>query len=196
MRARVLTAALLVTAVWAVARSKPAHDAPQAQPTRQIKLVDGGSTALPVVSALEAGRPAELAPARKVTMRAPKPREASGPTIAESNPAELIPEVRPTTSSTVEAMHNMDMAPLPIAPAAGQGILASNGDFAGRAMPAEHGRDPAIIIRGGMGGARDDCDLHRRGGGFGIAINRSSPMLGGVEVGGHGMSYPRGTRIR
>ena len=195
MRARILIAALLVTGIWALARSKPGQDARPVQPTRQIKLVDEGSANLPVVSALEAGRPAELAPARRTISPAASPDKAAGVARAQVTATELIPEVRPAISSTTEAMHHMAMAPLPVAPAPGPGTLASSGDFASRPMPVEHGRDPAIIIRGGMGGARDDCDLHRRGG-YGIAINRSAPMLGGIELGRGGMTYPRGTRIR
>jgi len=195
VRARTLIAALLVTGVWALARSKPARVAEPAVPARQIKLVDDGSANLPVVSALEAGRPAELAPARKAVARVAGPEKAAAIATAEVAPAEPVPNVRPSISSTTEPMHHMAMEPLPVAQAPGLGTLASSGDFDRRSMPTEHSRDPAIIIRGGMGGARDDCDLHRRGG-FGIAINRSAPMMGGIELGSNPMPLPRGTRIR
>lgn len=197
MRVRILIAALLVTGVWAIARSKPGRMAQPAQATRQIKLVDEGSASAPVVSALEAGRPSTLAPARKAITRAPGVEKAAAVAAAEVTPADLLPEVRPAISSTTEAMHNMAMSPLPVAASPGAGTLASSGDFGHRSMPMpmEHSRDPQIIIRGGMGGARDDCDLHR-GGGFGIAINRSTPMFGAPELGRNPTPYPRGTRIR
>lgn len=193
MRARILIAALLVTGIWALARSRPG---PTAQPeaARQIKLVDEASPAAPVVSALEAGRPAELAPARRVAARTVGPREAAPVPVSQPAPS-LIPEVHPSVSSTTEAMDHMAMAsmPAPVAPAQGSGTLASNNGESHWPM-AGNGRDPAIIIRGGMGGARDDCDLHRRGGG--IAINRSVGMFGGIELGRNPTPYPPGTRIR
>jgi len=198
VRGRILIAALLATGVWAVARSKPSHNAQPVQPARKIQLVDGGRSDLPVVSDLEAGQ-SRLALVRKPVPRAVRSPEkaAAGVAAAEAVSTELVPEVRPTISSTTEALHHMAMAPLPVAPAPGLGTLASSGDFDRRATPVEHSRDPAIIIRGGMGGARDNCDLHRRGaGGYGIAINRSAPMLGGIELGSNPMPLPRGTRIR
>ena len=194
MRARILIAALLVTGIWAIARSRPA---PTARPeaARQIKLVDEASPVAPVVSALEAGRPTELAPARRIAARVPGPREAAPVPVSQPAPS-LIPEIHPSVSSTTEAMDHMAMAsmPAPVAPAQGTGTLASNSSESHWPMGNDHGRDPAIIIRGGMGGARDDCDLHRRGGG--IAINRSVGMLGGMELGRNPTPYPAGTRIR
>jgi len=195
VRVRIFIAALVVTGVWAIARSKPSHLSQPGQPTRQIKLVDEGAANPPVVSALEAGRAAELAPARKAITRQAVPQQAEGVASAAVAPAELVPTVRPAISSTTESLHHMAMEPLPVAAAPGLGTLASSGDFDRRPLPTEHSRDPAIIIRGGMGGARDDCDLHRRGG-YGIAINRSTSMFGGMETGSHPMPLPRGTRIR
>jgi len=84
-------------------------------------------------------------------------------------------------------------ATLPVVQASG--IARVFGSEEPQDRPAGGSRGPAIIIRGGMGGPLDDCDLHRRrGGGVGIAINRSLPSFGSSgEIGR--TSYPAGRRF-
>lgn len=101
-----------------------------------------------------------------------------------------------TTSAVQEAPGLGDLATVPAStlPAA-RG--PSSGDFEGHRSPTDGlSPDPLVILRGGRGGLRDDCDLHNRGA-RPAAVNRMAPPIGG-GYGGSGTrtSYPAGLRIR
>jgi hypothetical protein len=222
VRERTFIAAALVTGLWAVACSKPDSEispAPdrKSSETAPINLVSTPAPDAPVVSNLEAGRDPRLALPRPLVRKpAELPVRGSGAaTVAHANgeashahaaaaAAALVPTMRVTTTSVASVAPDVVPAALPPAATVGGGVAigmdASGSDGSGR-YPAVVSRGPAIIIRGGMGSARDDCDLHRRpgfgafGGGGPVAVNRMAPPLG-RSMGGPMIANPAGLRIR
>ena len=185
MRARILIVAALMAGVWAAARFKPTSENSRhldndatGRPGEVLRVNAPGSDD-PVVSDLEARPTAELALVRPVERKTVAPRAPRRAGEAKPDPATLVaalvPEMRATTTSRAEAPLHLAQAPLPASPTPGEG--RSGGD--GADQPADGGRGPAIIIRGG-GSARDPCALHGpRTRGPGIAINTTLPPLGG-----------------
>ncbi|HEV8151213.1 MAG TPA: hypothetical protein VGP61_13605 [Gemmatimonadales bacterium] len=109
-------------------------------------------------------------------------------------PAQLTPVV---ASSAAEVERPLDLMPIPSASPAPAAPVApaeegwQAGTYHGHQVEAggssagSSPRGPGILIRGGMGGTDDKCDLRPRSWRGGIAINRSAPSFGG---------YPQGIR--
>ena len=189
MRNRLILAAFAFIAVAAVALSRPSGPEASA-PSREINLAGSQEAQAPVVSALEAGRPAELTRAATSARGA---EQRSGRRVAAQTAhqhalaaIEVAPEVR-TTSLTITPSTGMEAAPMAAAipePAPASTPYTERAYaprfYTGEAVPQTRG--PAILIRGGMGRVDDDCDLHR-GNRFGarntggIAINRMTPGI-------------------
>lgn len=203
MRKRILIAALVATGIWAAARFKPTSDVDAAGTGRKILLVEAAGAGAPVVSALEAGLATKLTLARPVVTAGRRAVVSSG-TAGQSHAevmhdhaamamAEPAPAMHMSTTSAAVLTPQSGSAALPVVQASGIALVFGSDQPEHR--PAGPGFEPAIIIRGGMGGARDDCDLHRRrGGGVGIAINRSVPSFGTSREIGR-TSYPSGMRL-
>jgi len=192
---RILIAALLTTGIWAAARFKPVSENGDPNTGRKILLVEGAGTGAPVVSALEAGLATKLTSIRPIALKVASRRAVSTGTTGQHAAvalAEMAPAMHMSTTSTLLTPQS-GSGTLPVVRASGIALVFGSDEPEHR--PAGTGFEPAIIIRGGMGGARDDCDLHRRrGGGVGIAINRSLPSFGSRgEIGR--TSYPAGTRF-
>jgi hypothetical protein len=220
VRERTFIAAALATGLWAVACSKPdseSSQAPDRKASETVNLVTPAAPEAPVVSSLEAGRDPRLALPRPLVRKpAELPVRGNGTaTVAHANgeashahaaaaTAALVPTMQVTTTSLATVAPDITPAPLPLAAAPNVGTAigmdASSSDGSTR-FPAVGTRGPAIIIRGGMGGIRDDCDLHRRpgfgafGGGGPVAVNRIAPPPG-RSMGGPMIANPAGLRIR
>jgi hypothetical protein len=219
VRERTFIAAALVTGIWAAACSKPGSEASrtlrQSADSARVNLVSTPAPDAPVVSNLEAGRDPRLALPRPLVRKpAELPvRGSGGATVAQANgeaahahaAAALVPTMRVTTTSLASVAPDVAPSVLPLAAATGGHAIGSDGSEGsseGSArLPSVVSRGPAIIIRGGMGSARDDCDLHRRpgfgafGGGGGAAVNRMAPSPG-RSMGGPMSANPSGLRIR
>jgi hypothetical protein len=194
VRGHILVATAVVTAGWLAACSKPASQAGKSA-DRRLQLVESPKAPTAVVSDLEAGRP-HTALAGSARKQAPKPVETLTERQPIAGPA-LVPLLSATSNSL--AAPTLDLAPVPAAPEPAAPVVAedpmSTGGYHGHHAVAQTpmgagvgggmGRGPTIIIRGGMGGPDDDCDL-RRGHGLGAAVNRLAPPLGG--------GFPRGIR--
>lgn len=153
------------------------------EPVRDVSLVQPAVADAPLVSPLEAGKPAPV--------RAPIRRPAPRPRL---DPVALVAMDRaPTVSASATlAVSEIVAAPMPAAPAAeplevvvGRGAEPWYG--VGQAItpdPAGGRRGPSVVIRGGRGGIHDDCDIHRPGmRRVPLAINQVAPPR---------MSFPRG----
>ena len=162
----------------------------QGTASRQIELavpapVDGG-----VASDLEVGRSAGV-PVRAVPAlrRTQTPKVAPAPLTELAAPVSALSPVVTTPSDAA-----LDLVAVPVAQPQPEpettGGLGSGRDqmihamHQGDGMGADPGHSgtgggPTIILRGGMGGVHDKCDLRPRGfAGGGIAINRLAPGLG------------------
>ena len=186
----IIPAAAGVVLAALVACSGPATP-DKAEASRPILL----PTALPsgdgVASDLETGRTAkanETAQPRRVptTARAVKPALAA-----------LAPVPAHVMNAGTAAEPALELMAAPVAPPVSEpvatGIPVVSGADEGFPPGTWHGhhvdegggglggygRSPGIIIRGGMGGVEDKCDLRPRGGRGAIAINRSAPPIGG-----------------
>lgn len=165
--------------------------------TRDVRLAESPSGGAAVASDLETGRP-------RSAIAVPAPRRARGPLLALTTAA--VPVVAPMVLPATEVVAGLPLDAVPI-PESHTIYLAPTGEMdqpspvniaAGPAAGGEPhighdyggSRGPSIIIRGGMGGVDDKCDLRPRGFG-GIAINRAAPSLGG-STGRSG--FPRGIR--
>ncbi|NOT10148.1 MAG: hypothetical protein HOP28_18295 [Gemmatimonadales bacterium] len=146
-------------------------------------MAEPAAAAAPVTSDLEAGRPvaAKVAPAAPRTVQVRSAAAVLVEALAEA------PAVFPTVSAEVEQplesvpipeSHTVYLAPTgtieeatPIHVAAGTSLGGNphiGHDYGGS-------RGPSIIIRGGMGGIDDKCDLRPR---VGTAVNRLVPPIG------------------
>lgn len=192
MRSPLALAVVVIGGAWVSACSKPvSRSAPQSGPTqtRDIRLASPsavGSEA-PLVSPLEAGRPpVELhnrgaAPAVNAVATTRKTR-VPDPITRVSAPVPAVVAAAEPSLSLAEAPQTMPMAAMPMGPAVDEGRSTGGNDpYRG---PGNVSRDPppTILIRGGMGGVDDKCDLrgrHRPG----LAINRMAPPMlrGGIR---------------
>lgn len=192
MRTTVLIITATVAGCWLGACSRPADHA-RSEDSRQITLPVGAAPAEAVASDLEAGRPLKAAPP------APRSQQARNPTVGQSGgaapavEAAAAPVLHLAATSVEEPVRTLDLVPLPPAvsnepaPPLSDGPMSSLGDGV---HPMGHslggGRGPTIIIRGGMGGIDDKCDLRPRigrlAGGYGGAINRLAPPMGGGRI--------------
>ncbi len=185
MRTKTIVAAAFITAGWLAACSRPA-DRTATQTDRHILLPEGPAPQGGVVSDLEA-------------RRAPKPRQ----TAASARKAMLAQVLAPAGRKRavlveVAPAHEMNMSTVPaaaIAPApepVSQALPTGWHGYGGSSLPpitSEGGsRGPVIILRGGLGGPDDHCDLRNtlHGHGGGAAVNRLAPSFGGGSRGPRG----------
>jgi hypothetical protein len=192
VRVRILIAAAVVTGGWLAACSKPAPEVSGS--ARQIRLAEPPASDSAIVSNLEANKAVKATLVRRSAPPSAEPVErapgAAAPVevgAASDVAATPVPEMRMTTSLVAKAPLLEGMRPMPVIPLIGSGHDERMGR--GRDEPgfqSDRSRGPMILIRGGMGGVDDKCDL-RGGHRGGIAINRSAPSFGG---------YPRGGGIR
>jgi hypothetical protein len=178
-------AAILSGAVLAACSSS--SDGKEPLPQRRILFAEPASPGGAVASELEARRPAK---AKTPAPTAPRTRDSA---VVAISPA---PTLRLTTTSTAASLNPLAMEPMPavgngpMAPAAAgdDGMYAGmrDGNSGGHATGGNRG--PVIIIRGGLGGPEDKCDLRPRMWRGGIAINRTVPGFSG----GYGRGGPRG----
>ena len=181
MRLRILIAAVAVSGGWLGACSKPAPAGPlAAENARQIRLADPAPPDSAVVSSLEANQPLKAAPVRRIT-RAVQARSAPA---APDRAADLAPPAPHVMSSMAEPAVVADLTPAPEARATGFGGAIGHGlgSFHAPApgpqtLAGGGSRGPGILIRGGMGGIDDKCDI-RGGHRGGTAVNRIAPAFG------------------
>lgn len=193
VRVRILVAAAVVSGGWLAACSKPAQPADEraraqaSENARQIRLAEPPGSDGAVVSDLEARHPL-----KPVLVRRTSPKQAIQATSIVESPsvAPAPPHVMSTTeTSMAEAPRVAGLSRAPEAAATGFGGSIGHGLGAFEApAPASQSlgsgsRGPTILIRGGMGGIDDKCDL-RGGHRGGISINRSAPAFGGYSRGG------------
>ena len=209
MRQHSLVVAAVLTGSWLAACSQPAPttdtQATSAEESaRHINLAGSPRSESPVVSDLESGIRRGAGVARAISpRRAPVPAVElpGGSPVAEAEHhrtmAESVelPQRLSLTTSAVTAAPALGLEPMPAAAPgpADSGPAAGGLDGASPGLIGS-GPDPLIIIRGGRGGVRDDCDLHRRG--IPAAVNRMAPPLGGGYGRTGTISYPQGVRIR
>ena len=176
--ARVLLLGGAVVAGWLAARSKPEPDTPEAG--REIRLPPSTTASQPLVSNLEAGKrdlPAAAVQPKASKARSPEPRpEPRSPSLDQA--IAVAPQVVPASHASMSvtgAMETMPMAreQLPATVETSEHAASSRDPYREPLVPW---REPTILIRGGMGGVDDKCDLHRRRG-AGDAINRLAPPL-------------------
>ena len=190
VRARILIAAAVVTGGWLAACSKPASPGGSGS-DRQIQLAEPPSSEGAVVSDLESNHAVKptLVPVTGHARTEPRAQAHRTAVAVEMAVAPAQPHIMSTTASSIaEAPPIASLSPAPEAAATGFGGAIGHGlgtfeaPAPGTQSLSGGSRGPMILIRGGMGGIDDKCDL-RGGHRGGIAINRSSPMFG---------SYPRG----
>jgi hypothetical protein len=189
-RALITTAA--ATVVCVAACSKPPAPIANGAPAslngagRDLRLGSSLTPDAPVVSDLEAGRtpkPRLTAPVEQYrspeTVKLSKAHALAA--VALARPKLAMPAVAPTVTQT---SHALAMAPTaesahPTLVVGGGLNSAESGDgafgFAG-------GRRGGVIIRGGVGGPDDDCDIRHPRSHGGIAVNSAAPGFGGGRV--------------
>ena len=192
MITRIFVAAV-VTAGWVGACSRPVADQAGSAEARQIRLAEPATPDSAVVSDLEAPQALKPVLVRRVT--SPVPRSAPAEPVHDHVAAVAadVPHVMSSMERSAEPVVELPglvaapSAPVGTAPAlivGTQAVAASvPGDYRPSVPTLGGSRGPMILIRGGMGGVDDKCDLrgqHRSG----IAINRSAPAFGGYPRGG------------
>lgn len=159
MTARVPLSPLSMLAILA-ACSTPDSSTPTA-----VTLPPATGPEWPVVSAIEAGRPAALSlvPASTSQPAPPAGTSKRSEVRRDATPA-LIQAALSLTPSTVEVttlatMPTLAPVPMAAAPRAAPAAVPEGDDLA----TAVAARGPVVIIRGGPGGLHDDCAIHNRG---------------------------------
>jgi len=188
VKVAILFAASVVTVGWLAACSKPASQASETADARQIRLAEPPPADSAVVSSLEAHQPLKPVLVQRGAVAA-LPVRVSARTRALELPAAPPHMMRMTTSAVAEVPAAADLSAAPEAKAIGFGGQIGHGLGAFQVPASEPenlsggaSRGGMILIRGGMGGVDDKCDL-RGGHRGGIAINRMTPF-GGSPRGG------------
>ncbi|MGQ0704133.1 MAG: hypothetical protein ACT4PM_13460 [Gemmatimonadales bacterium] len=176
MKAPLLVTAVSLAGLIALACSKP--DAPAAARERNLELLGTAANDSAVVTPVEVAQGMRL----PVLARRSAPVRWSTAVRAtpESSELELSPKIQVTTvaSAAAPALSEVPVpaGPLSLASSEGNGNSHAGGSTAGGGS----GGEPTILIRGGMGGPRDDCKIHGTGrAGIGVLINRLAPPLRG-----------------
>lgn len=188
-------ATVVMIGAWLGACSEPAsraaNDTAPNRPgsARDVRLAEPPSQEAPVASDLEVGRPVTM-----IVAAAPRQVHSPLPVPAMVEASAVVPRVLPATELVELPMsavalpesHTIYLAPTgemvePSPVNAAAGPSAGGEPYIGHDYGGSRG--PSIIIRGGMGGVDDKCDLRPRGFG-GIAINRTTPPLGGRNTRG------------
>jgi hypothetical protein len=188
MRVRTLLGAAAIISGSLTACSKPVTDRGRAGRDLDLAAPPAADTA--VVSAIEAGKTVPPSPINQTAHRASASSASLAHRMAKGEqPVMTVPQALPMLSSpTLNLVTAPEQVPGASAPAAQpeaatQSGMSDNGNgYQGLGAhrggePVPH-RDPIIILRGGMGGIDDRCDLRPRGGRGGILINRLNPPMG------------------
>jgi len=164
--------------------SRPASN--NARAARDIDLPASPASEAAVLSTLEAGKAVPLSPVHQPAHRASASASTAVAHRMEVASPKALPMPGSSTLNLVSAPEQVPAAPQPVAQSAADGQSGMSeggytgmGAFRGQEPPR---RDPVIIIRGGMGGIDDRCDLRPRGGRGGISINRMAPPMGGGGI--------------
>lgn len=191
---RTLIVLASVAAVVAVGCTSARND--QAASTRKIQLAEPVPLDSAVASPVETGRasPAGHASHRMVNASAPTPAPSAARAQRSLDAIAMPAPALAVTSTISEPTMGLVAAPTRavVEPAAGQleesvvqrsgtGWHGMGGAVDQMNMPSSgvH-RGPTIIIRGGMGGDDDHCDLRPRGfAGSGSSVNRLGPSFAG-----------------
>ena len=164
--------------------SRPASNSGRA--ARDIDLPASPASDAAVLSTLEAGKAVPLSPVHQVAHRASAAGHAAMAQRMEVAAPKALPMPGSSTLTLVSAPEQVPAAAQPVAQSEADGQSGmSEGGYTGMGAFRGHEpprRDPVIIIRGGMGGIDDRCDLRPRGGRGGIAINRMGPPLGPAGI--------------
>jgi hypothetical protein len=192
MRVRKLLGAAAIISGCLTACSKPAPQGGRVGRDLDLAAPPAADTAF--VSAIEAGKTAPPSPINQTAHRASASSTSLAHRMAKGEqPVMTVPKALPmqgsATLSLVTAPEQVPGATPPaVQPEADtQSGMSDNGNgYQGLGAhrggePVQH-RDPVIIIRGGMGGIDDRCDLRPRGGRGGILINRMTPPMGGGGI--------------
>jgi hypothetical protein len=198
VRSSIIFGAALLTGGWLAACSRPS--APdQAADSRHILLATPAPNDSAVASDLEAGRSAKPSPIPQHAQHTRATASASAVALDPAAATTALPaHAMAVTTTTAEPLPSLDLIPAPVAPreapasppvvGTGWHGMGDGSDHLFR--PPGESRGPVIIIRGGMGGDDDKCDIRPRGHRGGIAINRMTPSFGGGMSG----SPPGGIR--
>ena len=176
-----LLISVAVGGAWLVGCSRPA---PETATSRDIRL-PASAAAAPTVSNLEAGKGRLAAPAPRTPRANPAAEpvlERKVPVVAEVGLPKVVSAVSPATTSLATAPDHLPMASMPMA-AAAAGEEDHGSPPPPRVIDDAYRHGGTIMIRGGLGGIDDKCDLRPRGYRGGIAINRMTPPLspGGIH---------------
>lgn len=198
MRDRILIAVLMTASVGAC--SEPSSDGPRRmQAARQIDLPEPPPADGAVASPLESGQTPKPAPTRAARRRV---ATVTAGTVAPAEAAHHhdvvvteapVPALRVSTTAVgagpvLESPTRIPAAASPeAAPQPGQATEP-------RGHPEHVTRGPTIIIRGGMGGVHDDCDLRNHGQRGGAAVNRLAPSFAAGSRGGMSTGFRGGIR--
>ncbi len=174
-----LLISVAVGGAWLAACSKPA---PESSASRDIRLATPASAGAPTVSTLESGNTRLAPPAPRVRRADPAPEpvlERKLPVVAEVGLPKVVSAVSPANASLAEAPDHLPMAAMPAAAMPEE----DHGSGSARVVDDAYRHGGTIMIRGGLGGIDDKCDLRPRGYRGGIAINRMTPPLspGGIH---------------
>jgi hypothetical protein len=139
-----------------------------------------------VLSTIEAGKAVPLSPVHQTAHRASATASAAMAHRMEVAVPKALAMPGSSTLNLVSASEQVPTAPQPAAQseadaqsATSEGGYTGMGAYRGHEPPR---RDPVIIIRGGLGGIDDRCDLRPRGGRGGIMINHMAPPMGGGGI--------------
>lgn len=177
MTPRLIPAAGLALCILGAACARPSDSADTADSQRDLRLIEPSAEPRPV-SDLEAGRPPNvpIPEARRHPNPSPAVRTPDAPA---PEPAAIAAAPEPEAAIRIVARTELP-APVPevALPAPRGPALAGGADPGPESLGEGSGgsRGPMILIRGGLGSARDDCKIHGLGG---IAINRLTPPIGG-----------------
>lgn len=213
MRTRILSAAAVVITVCA-ACSGPAGETSQEAIDRQqprgaapVELaITRPATGVPVVSEIEAARPAPEPIVRRTRRERATARPEAPPPAAEAATPQALPapEITLAAGGIAGPAPIRDAAAAPRAPepppVAEDGGHVHGGEMDG-ARPEREGRGPIVIIRGGRGGVNDPCVKHPPRGGVGGTGTLVNPRFPDPMIGDQGPRvgmprFPRGGGIR
>jgi hypothetical protein len=149
---------------------------------RDLRLGSSLTSDAPVVSDLEAGRPPHPTTTATVENRKADAPKSKRTETAVAAVTAVRPKMAVTTSAALtQAPAALAMAPMAESPSrptlvVGGGLNSSSmGDDQ---FPRGQRRGPAVIIRGGVGGPDDDCDIRHPRSHGGIAVHSFAPAPG------------------
>lgn len=186
MRKSPISPVFVGAALLAVACSRPGNTTKDQEAYRDIRLIEEPSRDKQTVSDLEAGRspPRVALPEARSTSTSPAALPVQAPALNHAAMvAELELEATMRVVTQTESPAPMGETSLPALRGPAPGGVADSAPGNTGSYGGGGSRGPMILIRGGMGGARDDCKIHGLGGlgGGGIAVNRLGPPIRGTS---------------